>query len=379
MSLSGEDALRLKVLLANPVQAIRIDENNMVVFALTPDKEAKIALNPNCRAGQYLKQVREFLSGHVLGSPGGYPVYLKRWTRMGQARDESLADMLMLGEPEAVIAVACAPGITNELARRVWWIQQDAENARRMLESTDVVSGDMGMILADFLVEFLPFESEPENIIRSVRLLLQGDLIDDATRMKIWERGNSKSVFRIGFLDMTPDSLPQQQPARHDYARYQQTLQQLAEAGNTVAPLLSVLLDSAGQSFLHTVQQVIKRPASQEAVVALFDIIGQYFRVASPEDIFSREVMDLISQADAYCHQENDLAAIVQAVPQLASECRAMAVLGQVNEQVVLPVFACTDAMGSVMRKKLEPITGPLRKELNSLLSPDCLWPEIIT
>lgn len=370
MSLSGEDALRLNVLLANPVQAIRIDESNMVVFALTPDKEAKIELNPNCRASQYLKRVREFLSGHVLGSPGGYPVYLKRWTRMGQARDESLADMLMLGEPEAVVAVACAPGITNELARRVWWIQQDAENARRMLASTDVVSGDMGVILADFLVEFLPFESDPENIIRSVRLLLQGDLIDDATRMKIWERGNSKNVFRIGFLGMTPDALPQQQPARHDYESYRQTLQQLAEAGNTVAPLLARLLDAAGQSFLHSVQQGIKKPASQEAVVALFDIIGQYFRVASPEDNFSRDVMGLISQADAYCHQENDLAAIVQALPQLANECRAMAVLGQVSEQVVLPVFASTDAIGSVMRKKLEPITGPLCQELNSLLSP---------
>ena len=52
---------------------------------------------------------REFLASHVLGSPGGYPVFINRWTRMGQARDENLQRLLMLGEPEAVVAVWLPP------------------------------------------------------------------------------------------------------------------------------------------------------------------------------------------------------------------------------------------------------------------------------
>ena len=121
MDLTPEDALRINVLLASQIEAIRLDESRMTLFALSQKGEAKVKLNPNCRDDSYLRKVRETLSSHVLGSPGGYPVYLKRWTRMGQARDEVLESLLMLGEPEAVVAVVNATGITDELARRAWW------------------------------------------------------------------------------------------------------------------------------------------------------------------------------------------------------------------------------------------------------------------
>ena len=122
MDLSSEDALRLNVLLANQPQAIRIDESSMTLYGLSEKGEARVALNPNCRDDLYLRKVRELLSGHVLGSPGGYPIYLKRWSRMGQTRDESLEQLLLLGEPEAVAAVTGARGLSDELARRAWWI-----------------------------------------------------------------------------------------------------------------------------------------------------------------------------------------------------------------------------------------------------------------
>ena len=88
MALSNEDNLRLNVMLAQKPQAIRIDDSRMIVYALTEKGEAKVQLNPNCNEEKYLKQVRELLSTHFLGSPGGYPIYLRRWTRMGQERDD---------------------------------------------------------------------------------------------------------------------------------------------------------------------------------------------------------------------------------------------------------------------------------------------------
>src|SRR6056297_2633860 len=144
MELSNEDALRLNVLLNQDLQAIRIDESKMIVYGLSDKGEASISLNPNCRDEQYLKQVKELISTHVLGSPGGYPVFLRRWTRMGQTRDESLAQLLLLGEPEAVVAVVHAPGLTHEFARRAWWAMPTAENARRMLEREVVVQSPLG-------------------------------------------------------------------------------------------------------------------------------------------------------------------------------------------------------------------------------------------
>ena len=91
MALSETDELRLNVLLVQKPQAIKISESRLTLHALTEQGEAKIELHPNSKADLYLKEVREFLSSQILGSPGGYPIFLKRWTRMGQARDESLA------------------------------------------------------------------------------------------------------------------------------------------------------------------------------------------------------------------------------------------------------------------------------------------------
>ena len=66
--LSSEDSLRLNVLMmANPVQAVRIDEGAMTLYALTENGEAKIQLHPNCRADQYIARIKEFLGGHALG------------------------------------------------------------------------------------------------------------------------------------------------------------------------------------------------------------------------------------------------------------------------------------------------------------------------
>jgi len=62
MELSAEDALRLNVLLANELEAVRIDESQMVVHALSTGGEASVRLNPQGRDDQYLKKVRELLS-----------------------------------------------------------------------------------------------------------------------------------------------------------------------------------------------------------------------------------------------------------------------------------------------------------------------------
>ena len=82
--------------------------------------------------------------------------------------------------PEAVVAAVSAQGLTDELARRAWWAMEDAGNARRMLVRPTIVDGDMGPVLARYLVEHLPFETEPEKMMETVRLVLQRELVDDA-------------------------------------------------------------------------------------------------------------------------------------------------------------------------------------------------------
>ncbi|MEN8178792.1 MAG: sulfur reduction protein DsrS [Pseudomonadota bacterium] len=363
MELSSEDSLRLNVLLANKPQAIRIDESSMTLYGLLDKGEAKISLNPTCRDDQYLRIIRELLSGNVLGSSGGYPVYLQRWTRMGQTRDENLEHLLLLGEPEAVVAVACAAGLTDELARRAWWTLQDPDNARRMLQNQAIVKGQMGSELANFLIEYLPFETEPEIIVESLRLALQPGLIDEALKQKLWTRCNRKPTYYLGFLASIPDDLPDQLPARELSAQNRQTLAELAAADNPYAKALLRVCSPAGQTFLKTVIRVMEKPANQDVVTILLEVLRNDFASLRPEGNPDLILDELIEEAEnRVMHPETDpqLAACLSATQGLRDAVKTLRVLSGLGYGVLRPIFRRTDAIGSLMRRKLEPVSTPL-------------------
>jgi hypothetical protein len=364
MSLTPEDSLRLNVLLANQPLAIRIHESSMTVFGLTEEGESRIPLNPNCREETYVKAVKELISGHVLGSPGGYPIYLQRWTRMGQMRDESLEQLLLLGEPEAVVAAVCAPGLTDELARRAWWAMEDAENARRMLARDPVVEGNMGPVLAAYLIEHLPFETEPEKMMETVRLVLQRELVDDAAAEDLWKKAQRRTAYYVGFLASRPDRLPEQPAAHPALAESAGALQARAGQGDAIARQLTRVLSPAGQGFLDTVQRVLKKPPNQEVLIALFDVVRDYFAGLRPEGEIDAEFEALQAEARAWLEHGDGVAADL---PGLAAQLRAMRVLSGLSYGVVRPYLKGTNAMGSLMRKKLDPVLEALGAELRVL------------
>lgn len=379
MDLTPEDALRINVLLAGAVEAIRIDESRMTLHALSNKGEAKVQLNPNCRDESYLRRVRETLSSHVLGSPGGYPVYLKRWTRMGQARDEILESLLKLGEPEAVVAVVNASGITDDLARRAWWASQTSDNARCMLRQKAVVRGTMGTVLAEFLVEFLPFEEEACNQIASVSLVLQEGLIELAERMRLWEKARHKHAYYVGFLQAVPDELPDQQAANPAWTSSCQRLAGLLEEGNPFATQLCRLLSPAGQSYLASVDTVLKKPANQDVMVELMQALDRHAASLSLGEYKLDDIEDIVRMAGAMVAGEvgtdsesnQSLQRLIRTHPGSARHVRAMLVLGLLGETVLNPVFSRTDAIGTVMRKKLKPVTEPIHEQINILKLPD--------
>lgn len=355
-TLSDEDTLRLNVLMAGEVQAVRLDDGTMTLHALTPRGEATVHLSPNCGAGPYLKKVREFLAGHVLGSPQGYPVYIQRWTRMGQAREQGLDKLLLLGEPEAAVSVAYSPGLTDELARRAWWAMPAADNARRMLERGCVREGTMGKVLAEFLVEHLPFETEPHTLIDTVRIVLQPGLIDDATRQRLWNKAKHNNTYLVGFLERMADRLPDPFPSRRDAAAM---LEPLA-ASNPVAAKMLRVLDAPGQTFLATVEDVLRHPADQDVVNALLNAVGAYFGHGEGAEC---SVEEIETAASVYL-AEPATQAVLAAAPGLEAELRALLFLSQVDSGLARPIFRTTTAIGTLMRRKLEPITGPIQSRI---------------
>ncbi len=358
MPLSNEDLLRLNVLLAHDLQAVRIDEQTLTLHGLTQDSEARVALNPNCRADQYLKRVRELLSSHVLGSPGGYPVFLQRWTRMGQAKDTQLEKLLLLGESEAVVAVSGAPGLTDEIARRAWWVAPTADIARRMLERENVVRGKMGKVLAGYLVEHLPFETEPLTVITTVRLVLQPSLIDDATRARIWARSNHRNAYRLGFLAADPDALPIAATAREAPAGWRERLAPLTN-DNPLAALLVRLLDAPGQAFLTVAAEQLSHPLDKFTVALTFDLIGNYFASARRGAAADIERAQTLAR-EALESNDEEIAGLLRAVPELHEEITALLALAHSAETWATPIIAKTSATGTLLKRKLEPVVNPL-------------------
>ncbi|MCP5142318.1 MAG: hypothetical protein H6948_00765 [Zoogloeaceae bacterium] len=371
MPLSAEDDLRLNVLLANELQAIRIDEGPMVLHALSPRGEARLKLSPNDRADRYLRQVRETISGHVLGSPGGYPVYITRWTRTGQINTR-LEDLLRLGEPEAVVAVVHADGLTDELARRAWWCLPTSENARKMLARACVAQGAMGPVLADFLVEFLPFEEDPAHAMESVRLVLRfPGLVDADTRDRLWKAGQRKNALRVGFLAATPDDLPETHPPHPVLAEHADALANQTAQGNPLAERLAWALGGNGQAYIATARAILDKPSTQQVVSGLLNVLSERFSIRDPRerlDLRSREIEDIHAEVEALMGDDDAVVGpILASAPALREELAGLLTLARCNEAVVTQVFAHSDAVGSVMRRQIKPLTDHLFRHFDRL------------
>lgn len=370
INLSSEDNLRMNVLLHQELQAIRIDESKMVVYGLSEKGEASVPLKPNCKDEVYIKQVKELISTHILGSPGGYPIFLRRWTRMGQSRtNESLERLLLLGESEAIVAVVNADEVSNEVARRAWWAMPTADNARCLLRHKDVIKGSMGKELADFLVEFLPFEEAPGAMIESARLVLQKDLITEKARDDLWKKGQRKNALLVGFLKTLPDELPVESKEHKALNELKEKLSSLND--NVYSKILLRIFSKEGQAYLATIEAVIKKPSNQDVVISLFKTMREYFESVRPNDVGYQDIEMLLNDSNKYIDvtatQLVDLRAILECLPELASFIKSTVILSLVGESLTSPVFSRTDAIGSLMRKKINHITSPLLEEISIL------------
>ena len=370
MNLSNEDNLRMNVLLHQDLQAIRIDESKMIVYGLSEKGEATVPLKANCKDEVYVKQIKELISTHILGSPGGYPIFLRRWTRMGQSRThESLERLLLLGESEAIVAVVNADDVTNEVARRAWWAMPTAANARCLLRHKDVIDGDMGKILAEFLVEFLPFEEEPRAMIESARLVLQEDLVTKDVRDSLWKKGQRKNALLVGFLKTLPDDLPTESVEHKSYKELKEKLLLLNE--NIFSNIILRLLSDKGQAYLSTVEAVMKKPSNQDVVILLFKTIKNYLKSICPNQVEYQDIDMLVSDADKYVNvtamQTEDLRNILKISPEFLPLLKSIITLSLIDEPLLSIVFSRTDAIGSLMRKKISHITTPLLNEIANL------------
>ncbi|HEY5789451.1 MAG TPA: sulfur reduction protein DsrS [Gammaproteobacteria bacterium] len=364
--LASEDSLRLNVLLTQ-AQAVRIDERGPTVVGLAGSRELRVQLHPQGREDAYLLAVRRLLANLVIGHPGGFPVFIRRWLRGGQLENLRTADLLKLGEPEAVLAAAAAPGIDDEVARRAWWACPSAAVARALLGNPVLPRDGLKPELAAWLAEHLPFEQDDEAIMQTLRLVAAPGLLPPALRERLWRRGSELPAYRVGFLLAAPGDLPEQRPPR---AGQEEAAALAEEAGSApLAALLAHALDGPGQAFLAACDGVLGNPSDREIISPLLNLLGAYAAAAG----FPGEPPDTVEQlaegADAaLADAATDAAGVVARLPQLAAEVRALVLLAGANEALCYAVFARSTATGTLLRDKLATVLQPLRDAIAALL-----------
>jgi hypothetical protein len=144
----------------------------------------------------------------------------------------------------------------------------------------------------------------------------------------------------------------------------------LAAAARTeeLAALYRRVLSAPGQGFIETVETVFRKPSNQEVVTRTLDIIARYFAAIRPEGIPDARLEELEADAEHWLDRlDGATAELAAEYPAVRDHLRAMRVLSGLSYGVVRPVLRDTTAIGSLMRRKLEPVLGPLLEHLRRL------------
>jgi len=113
---------------------------------------------------------------------------------------------------------------------------------------------------------------------------------------------------------------------------------------------------------------VLRKMANQDVALQTFKAIQQFFN--PQQHIGSQLPRDLeqVQQSAQQCLQEN-----LQHVEPKQGKQQLVAIyhLAHVSEQLLNPVFAQTDAVGSVMRKRLQPLSDFILDNIKLLQGQD--------
>ena len=158
----------------------------------------------------------------------------------------------------------------------------------------------------------------------------------------------------VGFLFGDADNLPHSDNINQECEKILQSLSSYQQYDG-YCQILRRLSASSGQTFLATIDTVIKKMTNQDVALQLFNAIQQYFNAEQSlvQDL-PRTIEDISEKS---LQQLQELKVGTEITPDIEAYLQALLQLAQISEQILNPVFAQTDAIGSVMRKRLQHIT----------------------
>ncbi len=345
--LEPEDILKLNVLIATSV-AIRIDTYKLTVVGLNAQfKEQIIALKPSGDSEVYIKEVKKLLVTQVLGAMGGYPSYLKRWSRMGQVESSNLTSLLKLGEVEAVVAVSNSTNLDNDLLKLTWWCATNTDNqaeiGRFLLTKPFVINTQTGREIAQYLLEFLPFIDDIEQLIDTTSLVLQEGLIEQKDKDRLWKQGQRKTAFLVGFVERMRGNLPNEFNLKIPNYKHSD---------------LQIINNQQSQLFLTTLGHILKKINQEYVLYRALEVLGQYM---SHQDISMQNTIEKIT------NQVSDLSLTAD---DEQGKLDARLLLAGVSEKLVVSTISAHNLTSSAIRKKLAHVLEPIQQALKTLTTP---------
>ncbi|MCK5922868.1 MAG: hypothetical protein KAG66_18140, partial [Methylococcales bacterium] len=258
-------------------------------------------------------------------------------------------------------------------ARHAWWAYQSPEIARNLLKSSKVVHSELGPELAEFLLEFLPFEERALNIVESVQRCLQGKLIDEKARARLWERAKRKNPFFVGFMLAGPDTIPIDESAHPDYESVFEALQHKDAQDNPYADYLLHFLSPNGRKWLKSLHLALKKPTEPDVVIAMFISVDHYIKLALAPTRGVLNIDDAIARATQLCAATNTPKQLQFVCDRLSlaqiKQLEALLILAQLGENTLNSVFGGRDATGTVMRSCLQPLSTQVNNAIKTLLT----------
>ena len=129
---------------------------------------------------------------------------------------------------------------------------------------------------------------------------------------------------------------------------------------NAYLTQLQQICQAQNQQFLAVLKRSLEKYTSQEEIVEIIAIMDKYFHL--------KEILDeanLIYLIEKFSEQKNQSEFVSRFEAMLA----ALNELNKVEDALLIPVLSHTDAMGSVLRQKLEDVIGPIRSNIETLVN----------
>ena len=189
----------------------------------------------------------------------------------------------------------------------------------------------------------MPFTDDTTQLIDTTNLLLQGDLISQEAKDRLWKQGQRKTAFLVGFIERMKDNLPNN--------------------SGTIAldksiKELECVSSEQGQIMLTTIAHILKKINQEHVLYRTLEVLGS---------CLSHPMIQPLDQIEGL---QNQAQSVLEKLGLDDEKIKARLLLAGVSERLAVSTISAHSLAGSAIRKKLDNVLSPIQDALKLLTTP---------